>query len=262
MGNSRCSRQRTHNDRRQQFFVGGLNTSWGTVPLPVSPAFMGVGNRKLWVSMDLPQPIVTDAKAGVRLSFQVWADARGPEVFEALNRQFIETGRSDLFGLYPEFFCAPYRRADPSWPRVAILLPIRDKGHPSKPPTMTDNRSMYFARTVLFAVREAGVMLVDMHDASVTEPLEPWLGKVFLLADGTHTVRQLIDLVGRQYGQSPPRTLEATIDSVIERLCESKIVVLSQEPVTLPYYLSISADEQDPERANRLMAEDGFQQPV
>ncbi len=127
---------------------------------------------------------------------------------------------------------------------------------------MTDNRSKYFARTVLFAKREAGVMLVDMHDASVTEPLEPWLGKVLLLADGTHTVQQLIDFVGRQYGLNPPPTLDATIDSVIERLCGSKIIALSQEPVTLPYYLSLPADEQDAERANRLMAEDGFQQAV
>lgn len=35
--------------------------------------------------------------------FQVWADARGPEVFEALNRQFLDVGRSHLFGLYPEY---------------------------------------------------------------------------------------------------------------------------------------------------------------
>ncbi len=72
--------------------------------------------------------------------------------------------------------------------------------HESGDATMTTNRSMYFSRTVLFAKREEGVMLVDMHDATVTEALDPWLGKVYLLADGSQTVQRLIDFVGRQYG--------------------------------------------------------------
>ncbi len=103
-------------------------------------------------------------------------------------------------------------------------------------------------------------MLVDMHDASVTEPLDPWLGKVILLADGSHTVGELIEFASRQYSGGPPPTLEATIDSVIDRLAESNTIVLSDEPVALPYYLSLPADEQDPERANRLMAQDNFKQ--
>ena len=51
-----------------------------------------------------------------------------------------------------------------------------------------------------------------------------------------------------------------TIDSVIERLHESKTIAFSDVPIELPYYLSLPTDEQDPELANRLMAEDGFQQ--
>ncbi len=49
---------------------------------------------------------------------------------------------------------------------------------------------------------------------------------------------------------------------MIERLSEAKLVALSAEPAALPYYLSLPVDDQDPERANRLMAEDGYQQAV
>ncbi len=126
--------------------------------------------------------------------------------------------------------------------------------------TMSMKRSKYFFRTVIYAKRDAGIVLVDMHDASVTEALEPWLARVFVLADGTHTIQELIDFTGRQYGDNPPPSLEATIESVIERLHESKVIAFSDEPLSLPYYLSVPADEQDAELANRLMAEDGFRQ--
>ncbi len=125
---------------------------------------------------------------------------------------------------------------------------------------MSPIRSKYFARTVVYAMRDDAVVLVDLHDASATEPLEPWLGKVFLLADGSHTVQELIDFVSQQYRRNPPPSLQATIDSVIERLHESKLIAFSDEPVKLPYYLTLPADKQDPKLATRLMLEDGFQQ--
>jgi len=122
------------------------------------------------------------------------------------------------------------------------------------------NRSKYFARAVVYSKRGNEVALVDMHDASLSKPLEPWLGRVLLLADGSHTVQELIGFVGRQYGGKPPPALEATIDSVITRLCEAKTIRLSDEPVALPYYLALPAEQQDPKRANQLMLADGFQQ--
>jgi hypothetical protein len=121
-------------------------------------------------------------------------------------------------------------------------------------------RTMYFARTVVYTRRGQSVLLVDMHDASTTEPLEPWLGRVYLFADGSHTVQELIDFVGRQYAGPPPANLGTTIDSVIDRLHQSKLIAFSEQPVQLPYYLSQPTEKQDPEMANRLMAEDGFEQ--
>ncbi len=125
---------------------------------------------------------------------------------------------------------------------------------------MTTKRSKYFARTVVYARRGEKVVLVDMHDASASQPLEAWLGKVFLLADGSHTIQELIDFVGKRYAGGPPDTLGETIDSVIVRLHEAKSIALSDEPVTLPYYLSMPADDQEADLSHRLMVEDGFQQ--
>jgi hypothetical protein len=52
-----------------------------------------------------------DAGAGDRRQlivlseFQVWADAAGPEVFEELNRIYLERGRCHSFDLYPRYDC-------------------------------------------------------------------------------------------------------------------------------------------------------------
>ncbi len=120
--------------------------------------------------------------------------------------------------------------------------------------------SKYFARTVMYARQGDAVVLVDVANGRKTKPLDPWLGRVFLLADGSHTVDELKLFVSRQYGGRSPAGLGETLDSVIERLVESKIIALTDEVVRLPYYLSRSADEQDLDEARRLMQEDGFEQ--
>ncbi len=121
-------------------------------------------------------------------------------------------------------------------------------------------QSKYFARTVMYARQDEAVVLVDVANGRKTKPLDAWLGRVFLLADGTHTVDELKEFSSRQYGGSPPANLDATLDSVIERLAEANVIALVDEPVGLPYYLSRSADEQDLDEARRLMQEDGFEQ--
>lgn len=126
--------------------------------------------------------------------------------------------------------------------------------------TAEPNLKKFFARTMVHARRGEDVVLVDMHDATATVPLDPWPGKVLLLADGSHTVRELVAYISAQYGGRPPVNLEATLSSVIDRLRQANAIALTDEPVSLPYYLALPADKQDPAKANRLMLEDGFQQ--
>jgi len=107
------------------------------------------------------------------------------------------------------------------------------------------------------------VLLVDLHNPEPEEevsPLEPWLGLVVSLADGQHTIQQLLDYMTDHYKGEPPENLEATIESVIGRLTETEVIKLADETFELPYYLSRSADKLDIETAKRVMADDGYQQ--
>ncbi|MEA2094366.1 MAG: hypothetical protein U9P11_07370 [Pseudomonadota bacterium] len=123
------------------------------------------------------------------------------------------------------------------------------------------DKSQYFYRIAVFSMQEDKVSLLDANDLSAkTSPLEPWLGLVVSLADGQHTLQQLIEHLAGQYGGAPPRELERTIESVIERLTETDVIKLADQAVTLPYYLSLPAEKLDMEMAKRLMTDDGYLQ--
>lgn len=80
---------------------------------------------------------------------------------------------------------------------------------------------------------------------------------VISLADGKHTLQQLIDFMANQYQQKPDR-LDDTLESVIERLLESNMLKLSAEAVELPYYLAAPIEQLDIEKARKLIKEDGY----
>ncbi len=122
-------------------------------------------------------------------------------------------------------------------------------------------KSDYFYRAVVFAKREEKVSLVDLHNPEEeTPPLEPWLGLVVSLADGQHSIQQLIEYLTGHYKGSPPDQMEETLDSVIKRLVDADVIKLSEEPVELPYYLSLQADKLDLDLAKQLMADDNYGQ--
>ena len=121
------------------------------------------------------------------------------------------------------------------------------------------DKSQYFYRIAFFSMQEDKVSLFDANDLSAkTAPLEPWLGVVVSLADGQHTIQQLIEHMAGQYGGAPPQELERTIESVIERLTETDVIKLSDQAVILPYYLSLPAEKLDMEMARRFMTDDGY----
>ena len=106
------------------------------------------------------------------------------------------------------------------------------------------------------------VSLVDIHNPE-NEALafEPWLGVVVMRADGQHTIRELIDSIAAQYPGEPPRDLQRTLESAIERLAETGVVKLHDEPVELPYYLSLPVERMDLEQAKQSMVDDGYTAP-
>ena len=120
------------------------------------------------------------------------------------------------------------------------------------------DKSKYFSRAVTYTKRNNDLVLVDVHDGTLSPPLDPWLAKVYLLADGQHTLFELIDFVTRQYQGKPPENLSITMDSVIGRLLEAEIIKLTDTPQNLAYYLSMPFDDQDHNLSRKLMLEDNY----
>ena len=101
--------------------------------------------------------------------------------------------------------------------------------------------------------------LVDLYNPDA-EPLvyEPWLGLVVALADGQHTIQELISYASQHYANGPPGGLDSTIESAVKRLSETGTIRLSDEPIELPYYLTLPAEKLNVPRALALMAENGY----
>jgi hypothetical protein len=111
----------------------------------------------------------------------------------------------------------------------------------------------------VFSKQGDKVSLVDLQNPEAEAlTYEPWLGLVVSLADGQHTIGQLIEYSSGHYQDGLPETLGTTIESALERLVETGTVQLSSETMELPYYLSLPAERLDVPKALHLMAEDGY----
>ena len=119
------------------------------------------------------------------------------------------------------------------------------------------DNNQYFYRTVVFTRANNQVALADINNPKSVSPLEDWMGIVVSLADGKHTVQELIDYMSNQY-ESAPENLKETLHSVLERLIEGGIVLLSKEKIELPDYLASHIENYDIEKAKQEMQKDGY----
>lgn len=117
------------------------------------------------------------------------------------------------------------------------------------------DKNKYFHRTISFTRKNEQIALIDIHKIDNITPLDEWLGIVVTLADGEHTIQELVDYMKSRY-QNPPENLEKTILSAVERLEEGKIIQLADSSVELPYYLASPVEDLDLEKARELMLED------
>ena len=121
------------------------------------------------------------------------------------------------------------------------------------------NTKQFFYRNVIFSKQGKTISLIDIHNPeNKKETLEPWFGMVFQLADGQHTVEQMIQYMSTQYNGNPPENLADTIASVVQRLVETKLIVLTDKATQLPYYLSMPYELLDLEKAKKLLKKDRF----
>lgn len=119
------------------------------------------------------------------------------------------------------------------------------------------DKSQYFYRTVIFTRKAGIVALADINNPQESTKLEEWFGVVISLADGKHSLQELIEFMAKQY-QQKPTSLEDTLESVIERLIEGNMIKLSESAVELPYYLAAPVEQLDIEKAQKLIKEDGY----
>ena len=116
----------------------------------------------------------------------------------------------------------------------------------------------YFKRNTVYKVDGDEISIVDVKNSNTLTTLDPWMSRIVLLADGQHTLDQLIQHITAQYPDGAPSNLVETIESVITRLTESEVIELTMRPSLLPYYLRLPIDEQDPKEATAMMIKDGF----
>ncbi len=118
-------------------------------------------------------------------------------------------------------------------------------------------KTQYFYRCSIFTRKDGQIALADLHNPDNTTVLDEWMGTVLSLADGLHTLQELIDYMKSRY-ETPPENLEDTLHSVLERLIDGKMVQLNDSKVELPYYLASPVEELDVEKAKELMEKDGY----
>jgi len=123
------------------------------------------------------------------------------------------------------------------------------------------DNAQYFYRSAVFTRKNGMIALADINQPDSITPLDEWLGIVVSLADGKHTIQELIDYLRMHYKyEDVPENLEDTLHSVIDRLKDGNIIQLSEKEVDLPYYLASPIEELDIEKAKSLISADRYKQ--
>ncbi len=123
------------------------------------------------------------------------------------------------------------------------------------------DNSQYFYRSAIFTRKNGQVALADINQPDSITPLDEWLGIVVSLADGKHTIQELMDYLKMHYKyEEVPENLEDTLHSVIDRLKDGNIIQLSEKEVNLPYYLASPIEELDIDKAKSLISADRYKQ--
>jgi hypothetical protein len=114
--------------------------------------------------------------------------------------------------------------------------------------------SQYFYRNAIFSKQGKSIFLIDFEfPDKKQQELEPWFAIVFQLADGHHTLEQLYQYIAMLYNGNPPQNLSDTLKSVVDRMVQGKLIVLTKKVTELPYYLSMPYELLDLEKAKKQL---------
>ena len=125
------------------------------------------------------------------------------------------------------------------------------------------DKNKYFYRNVIFSKQGKLISIIDIENPKENkEELDPWFGMVIQLADGQHTLKQLYEFMATQYKANLPENFNQTLDSVIQRLVESKLIVLTNDITKLPYYMSMPFEMLNEEKAKSLLEKDRLEKII
>lgn len=115
----------------------------------------------------------------------------------------------------------------------------------------------FFYRNVIFSKQGKTLSIMDFYNPEAKkQELEPWFAMVFQLADGQHTLEQLYQYIASQYNGNTPPNLSDTLKSVVERMAEAKLIMLTKKATQLPYYLTMPYEMLDLEKAKAELEKD------
>jgi hypothetical protein len=197
--------------------------------------------------------------------FQVWADAAGPQTYDALNKLYLERGRCHAFNLYPhyEYFVWDAKRME-HWVDEAVALgtfnlfcigdDIRTpEGYLFTPEGLNPKLEQAFFEIVEYAHQKGLMVAVEPvkmpspRDESHFMPwLETWIGKKVPKARRADIIKLSIEWFdGYRYGGSPPN-----IAHEVEAFFEA---VRKVNPDTLVYVDSIGGRWLKPQLFHRWL---------
>lgn len=120
--------------------------------------------------------------------------------------------------------------------------------------------SQFFSRSATWQFMQDRLVVIDSFSSKAPRmiTMEEWHETVFLAADGRHTVRELIEQIGKHFPDGPPDGLGDHILSVIEALIAEEILRLHDAPEDLPPYFEEEFSTQSPEIRKAQMEADGL----
>lgn len=120
-------------------------------------------------------------------------------------------------------------------------------------------KDKYFRRNALWGLHEPGKIYVEDPKQPRRHLMDEWPQTVFLEAEGQRTVAEYVAYMADQYGSDKvPATLDKIILDNIDILRGYGLIVLSEQPLEMPYYFSDAKERLDPHKAEELMWKDGL----
>lgn len=121
-------------------------------------------------------------------------------------------------------------------------------------------KDQYFARTLQWNWLDDKMIHLFDHREGRMVTMDEWPQLVYLDADGQRTVDEYIHYMADQYesGNIPEELDKAIIDVIQSLIDDGGLVALSDQKITLKYYIDQPKSEQDIDKAYEMMIADGY----